>query len=115
VAPLNFQSYIYVTTEGCADRAATVAITNVLADRLSMIAVRRPGLGWQVIPLVEAVDFDDFDLDAALLGSVTGGRLPAVNVNLSFDLDHGPAGDPEIDLVLAEHGMVLVTRIPDDG
>lgn len=112
---MNFQSYIYVTTEGCADRATAVAVTNVLADRLSVIAVRRPGLGWQVIPLVEAVDFDDFDLDAALLGSVTGGRLPAVNVNLSFDLDHGPAGDPEIDLLLAEHGMVLVARIPDDG
>jgi hypothetical protein len=115
VAPLNFQSFIYVTTEGCADRAATVAITNALADRLTAIAARRPGLGWQVIPLVEAVDFDDFDVDAALLGSVTGGRLPAVNVNLSFDLDDGPAGDPEIDLLLAEHEMVLVARIPDDG
>ena len=112
---MNFQSYIYVTTEGCADRTSTVVIMNDLADQLALIAARRPGLGWQVIPLVEAVDFDDFDVDADLLGSVTGGHLPAVNVNLSFDLDHGPAGDPEIDQLLAEHGMVLVARIPDDG
>lgn len=111
---MNFQSYIYVTTQGCADRTAAVAIANTLADRLTVIAARRPGLGGQVIPLVEAVDFDDFDLDAALLGLATGGRLPAVNVNLSFDLDQGPAGDPDIDLLLAKYGMVLVARIPDD-
>lgn len=111
---MNFRSYIYATTAGCADREATLAIMNAIADRLEVIAARNPALGWQVIPLVEAEDFDDFDVDAQLLAPVTGGRLPALNVNLSFDIDRGVDGDPEIDALLAAHGMVLLTRIPAD-
>ena len=111
---MNFRNYVYATTEGCADREATLAVMNAIAERLEAITTRNPGLGWQVIPLVEPEDFDDFDVDAQLLAPVTGGRLPALNVNLSFDIDRCADGDPEIDALLAAHGMVLVARIPDD-
>ncbi|HPT49678.1 MAG TPA: hypothetical protein PKZ22_05680 [Accumulibacter sp.] len=111
---MNFRSYIYATVDGCVDREATLTIVNAIADRLAAIAARNPALGWQVIPLVEPEDFDDFDVDARLLAPVTGGRLPAINVNLSFDIDRCADGDPEIDALLAAHGMVLLARIPAD-
>lgn len=111
---LNFRSYIYATIDGCSDRAATVGIMNAIADRLTVIAARNPALGWQVIPLVEEGDFDDFDVDAQLLATVSKGRLPAINVNLSFDIDRGADGDPEVDALLASYGLVLLARIPAD-
>lgn len=111
---MNFRSYIYATIDGCSDRAATIDIVNAMADRLTVIAARNPALGWQVIPLVEEEDYDDFDVDAQLLATVTHGRLPAVNVNLSFDVDRGTDGDPEVDALLAAYGMTLLARIPDN-
>jgi len=111
---MRFRSHIYATVDGCVDREATVAIMNAIADRLAAIAARNPALGFQVIPLVEPEDFDDFDVDAQLLAPVTRGRLPALTVNLSFDIDRCADGDPEIDALLAAHGMVLLASIPAD-
>jgi hypothetical protein len=110
---MRFQSYIYVTTQGCEDRDAAFAVMDAIADRLADIAERRDGLGWQVIPLVEPISYEEFDVDRDLLESITGGRLPAVNVNLSFNLDRGPDSDQEVDVLLRQYGLILAARIPD--
>jgi hypothetical protein len=111
---MNLQTRVYVTTVGCQDREATVAVMHAIGQRVRAIAARRPGLGWQAIALADEQDFEDFDVDRDLITPVTGGRLPVGNLNVSFDLDQGPAGDPELDALVAEYGLVHVATFPDD-
>lgn len=111
---MNLQTRVYATTAGCPDRAAAVALMRAIGQRLREIAARRPGLGWQAIAFADAQDIEDFDVDTELTDRATSGRLPALNVNLSFDLDLAPAGDPEIEALLEEFQLLHVATLPDD-
>lgn len=111
---MNLQTWVYATTAGCHDRSAAVDLMRELGQRLRRIAARRPDLGWQAIAFADEHDIEDFDVDTELTDLATGGRLPALNVNLSFDLDLAEAGDPEIDALLDEFQLLHVATLPDD-
>lgn len=111
---MNLRTRVYATTAGCHDRATAVALMRALGERLRAIAARRPGLGWQAIAFADRQDIEDFDVDTELTDRATGGRLPALNVNLSFDLDLAPAGDPEIDALLQTFQLLHVATLPED-
>ena len=111
---MNLQSFVYATTVGCDDRQAAVALMLIVGQRLRDIQARRPGLGWQAIAIADEHDIEDYDIDTELVDRATGGKLPALNVNLSFDLDVGPAGEPEIDVLIREFQLQHVATLPDD-
>ena len=93
------------------DRSTTVALMHAIADRLVAITTLRPWIGWQVIPLIEDADFVDFDVDRQQLECVTKGLLPALNVNLSFDVERGASWDPNVEALMVEYGMVPVAEL----
>jgi hypothetical protein len=112
---MNLETRVYATTQGCDDRDAAVALMRRLGQHIREIAARRPGLGWQVIAFADEEDIEDFDVPTELTDRATGGRLPALNVNLSYDLDVAPAGDPELDTLLDAFGLIHVATLPDDA
>jgi len=112
---MNFETRVYATTQGCDDRDAAVELMRAMGQRIRAIAARRPGFGWQVIAFADDEDIEDFDVPTEFTDRATGGRLPALNVNLSYDLDVAPAGDPELDALLAEFGLTHVATLPDDA
>lgn len=77
---------------------------------------RHVGRDWVGRPLPSPMehDIEDYDIDTELVDRATGGKLPALNVNLSFDLDVGPAGEPEIDVLIREFQLQHVATLPDD-
>lgn len=111
---MNLETRVYATTQGCHDRDAALLLMRTLGQQIGEIAARRPGLGWQVIAFANAEDIEDFDVPTEFTDRATGGRLPALNVNVTYDLDVAPASDPELDALLESFGLVRVATLPDD-
>ena len=51
-------------------------------------------------------DFDEKDVDREFVEPITGGELPAIFLNITYDLETNAPGDPEVDAFIARAGLV---------
>jgi len=102
---MKLECWIYVTTEDLGDRPSTLAKLHALGDRLRQLTVDRPGLGYSAASLFDPASFEEEDVDRELVESVTSGKLPAIYLNLTYDLKRIVPGDPLIEAILKDYGF----------
>jgi hypothetical protein len=107
---------VYVTTKGCEDDeralATRIALADLLAERLA------DGLltGYEAADVASEEDLDHADLDPEHAEAVTGGRLPFVYANLTYDADDPRQLDADFGDVIRRFGLQLVRDLtPEDG
>jgi hypothetical protein len=109
---VKLQCWIYVSSKEYATRQAVMDALRAQERRLEHLADAGVFAGYHGVALVEPDDFEEDDIDRDLVESVTHGRLPAIYLNITYDLDLHRAGGPEIDSVLSDGGMTHVVTYP---
>lgn len=106
-ARVVFQAaHVVFQAVGSKGRASTLARLHALGARLKQLAADHPGLGFEAVALFELADFSDEEfVDRQIVESVTGGKLPAIYLNITYDLDRIGPGEPVIDSLLTEYGF----------
>ena len=102
---MDLQAWIYVLPMAGRDTDAVAAEVAALKEALDPMLARGAFAGWQAFSLLTEDDFDDKDVDPGLVEPVTGGELPAIFLNITYDRDKGPAGDGEVDALVARSGL----------
>jgi len=102
---VNLQAWIYVLPLAGRDTDAVVAEVAKLKQALDPMLARGAFAGWQVFSLLTEDDFDEKDVDPGMVEPITGGELPAIFLNITYDLDKGPAGDPQVDALIERTGL----------
>lgn len=78
---------IYATTGGFDDRASAIAVKDAIGDALA--ARRAAGLlaGYEATVIATDEDWEEQGLDREVIDDVTGGALPVIYVNVTYDAD----------------------------
>lgn len=109
---MNLQCWIYVGSGEYGSRQAVLEALRALESHLERRFKAESFAGYQAVALVEPDDFEEDDIDRDLVESVTQGRLPALYLNITYDLDVHRPGDPETESVLSAAGMTHVVTDP---
>ncbi|HET9622077.1 MAG TPA: hypothetical protein VFP84_11965 [Kofleriaceae bacterium] len=102
---MRLQSRIYITTQGCQDELTTRALMDQATALLDELYDRGKLTGYKSHVLTSADDYAEQDLERDLIVADTGGKLPALYLNLTLSLDAGP---PDVEVfapVLAQFGF----------
>jgi hypothetical protein len=89
-AAMNLQPHLFATIHGCTGgeaareqmRAATVPLDALYDGKVIS--------GYQMFVIQTEDDYDEYDLDRPGIERVTGGALPAIFLNITYELDEGP-------------------------
>ncbi|GAB3893293.1 hypothetical protein GCM10029964_069830 [Kibdelosporangium lantanae] len=108
---MNLQGWIYVATKDYGTREAVITALRELGARLET-KVDDSIAGFAAVALVEPDDFEEYDIDRREVEGVTHGRLPAIHLNITYDLDLHRVDDPEIAELLSAAGMTHVVTDP---
>jgi hypothetical protein len=107
------QCRIYVTTESLSeDRTATRERLLTLGDRLKTLMEHTPGMGYSATVLYEPGDFEEEDIERELVEPTTGGQLPVMYLNLTYDLDQFGPGSAEEQAILRDYHFQHVLTDP---
>lgn len=109
---MNLACRIYVSRQEFETQEAVVDIKNALGSRLSSLLNNEIIAGYAVTILSETDDFDEEDIDREIVESVTAGHLPAIYVNVTYDIDEHDAHSEEAASLLLGSGMVLAFSYP---
>ncbi|MCX5103635.1 hypothetical protein [Streptomyces sp. NBC_00439] len=71
--------------------------------------------GYRVVAITQPDDFEEEGIDRGIVESITGGRLPATYISLTFDLDEHSPDDDEIGSLLSGSGMGLALSYPSQA
>lgn len=107
---MDLQCWIYAAAP--AGPEAAISTIRSLREALQPRLTAGTLAGYSAVALLEPDDFADEDIDPALVEPVTHGALPAVYLNLTYDLDRQRPGGPEIESLLAGAGLVHVLTDP---
>jgi hypothetical protein len=102
---MKLQTRLYVTTQGCTDAATTRSLAYELADPLDALHGRKSISGYQALVLKSEDDYDEHDLDRALIERETRGRLPAIFLNITYHVDTASHGAAMIEPLIAKYGF----------
>jgi hypothetical protein len=106
---------IYATTHGCEDRAYALAVKDAIAEKLAQR--REAGLitGYEATAIGSDEDWEEQGLDREVIDEVTGGGLPVIYVNITYDADDPRQRDADhSDIVEMFHLLpVLEVTEPD--
>jgi hypothetical protein len=107
---------VFVTTQGLTALVDAMRVRGRLEDKLKDWLRDRRIAGYEVVAIGEPEDYEIYDLDDELITGVTGGTLPAVYVNVTYDRASAdrPALGPEDELV-REFRLVSLLSEPGPG
>jgi hypothetical protein len=103
---VNYQAWIYVLPLPGRDREAVIAQVAEMKAALDPLLDRGVFTGWAIDSLLTEDDFDDRDIDPELVEPITGGELPAIYLNITYDLDRNAPGHREVDDFVTRTGLV---------
>ncbi|MFD6329274.1 hypothetical protein ACFWGI_06805 [Streptomyces niveus] len=109
---MNLSSEILISEREFDTEDDAADLMRKLGSRLSTLQNEGALAGYQVVTLTEAGDFQDEDIDRALVESVTLGRLPAIYVNLTHRTGSLTMHDAELNSLLAKARMRLTLTCP---
>ncbi|GLZ02379.1 hypothetical protein [Actinoplanes sp. NBRC 103695] len=105
---MNLECWIYATRQGCETPESAVSVVRRLGPRFRSWLDAGLIAGYQAVALTDPEELVERDLDPEILDPVTHGELPAIYLNLTYELG-GPRPDAaERDALLAEAGLVHV-------
>lgn len=106
---------IYATTHGCEDRACALAVKDAIAEALAQRRADRLLTGYEATAIASDEEWELQGLDRELIDEVTGGGLPVIYVNITYDVDDpGQSGADHSDLVEMFHLLpVLEVTAPE--
>jgi hypothetical protein len=102
---VNLQAWIYALPMAGRDADAAVAQVAALREALDPMLARGAFAGWHAAALLSEDDLEEEDIDPEWIEPATGGELPAVFLNITYDRDQGSAGDAELDALIARTGL----------
>lgn len=91
---------------------ATIALVRRLREALRPHREAGTLEGFRAVAITEPDDFDEHDIDPDLVEHVTQGALPALYLNLTYDIDHQQPDHPAIASLLADTGVEHVLTYP---
>jgi hypothetical protein len=103
---VKYQAWIYVLPMAGRDTEAVIAQVTAMKAALDPLLERGVFTGWAIDSLLTDDDFDTKDVDREFVDPITGGELPAVFLNITYDLERNAPGDPAVDAFLARTGLV---------
>ncbi|MFD5748776.1 hypothetical protein [Streptomyces sp. NPDC127033] len=109
---MGLQSRIFVTREGCDVPETAIDLVRRLGRQLAVHYKSGQLAGYETVAITELGDFENEEIDRELVESVTCGQLPAIYVNLTFELDSQRPDDVEIGSLLPGAELVEVFTEP---
>jgi hypothetical protein len=106
------QCWIYSAAFTSDELAAATARS--LDDSLDQVLADGAIAGYRTMALVNDDDFADEDIDRDLVDRGTGGLLPAVYVNVTYDLDRHSAAPAKVRDLMARWGLMHVLTDPPE-
>lgn len=103
---MKLQAWIYVLPMAGRDLDAVTARVAELRAALDPLLRRGAFTGWAIDSLLTDDDFDEKDVDREFVEPITGGELPAIFLNITYDLESNAPGDPGVDDLIARTGLV---------
>ncbi|GIE94710.1 hypothetical protein [Paractinoplanes rishiriensis] len=103
---MKLQAWIYVLPMAGRDTGAVIAQVAEMKAALDPLLERGVFAGWRIFSLLTDDDFDDKDVDREFVEPITGGELPAVFLNITYDLERNSPGDPQVEAFLDRTGLV---------
>jgi hypothetical protein len=96
---------IYVTADGIADAASALALRARIAEALQRHLQDGLLSGYEVGSVTSEDQWADEGMDRDIIEPVTGGALPVVYVNLSYDADDPRQRDADHSQVIEAFGL----------
>ncbi|WP_406159572.1 hypothetical protein OG298_20445 [Streptomyces sp. NBC_01005] len=112
---MNLFCKIFVSGREFETQDAAIDLMRSFGSRLASLLKSNALAGYRVVAITELDDFEEEDIDREIVESITIGRLPAIYINLTYDLDEHSPDDRELGLILSESGMVLALSYPNQG
>jgi hypothetical protein len=78
---------IYATTHGCEDRPCALAAKDAIAEALAQRRAAGLLAGYEATVIASDEDWEEQGLDREVIDAVTGGGLPVIYVNITYDAD----------------------------
>jgi len=103
---VKLQAWIYVLPMAGRDTDAVIAQVAGLKAALDPLLERGAFTGWAIDSLLTDDDYAEKDVDREFVEPITGGALPAIFLNLTYDLERNAPGDAEVDALIARTGLV---------
>jgi hypothetical protein len=104
---------IYATTRRCDDVPTTIAVKEAIAETLER--KRAAGLltGYEATAITSDEDWEEEGLDRETIDAVTGGDLPLVYVNITYDTDDPRQRDADHADVVEMFRLQLVLEVTE--
>ena len=102
---------IYATTEGFADAAGAVARRGELGEALEHRLEDGLISGYIAGSVTSEAQWDDESVDRAVIDAVTGGALPVVYANLTYDADDERQAGADLRDLLEAFGLRIAQEI----
>jgi hypothetical protein len=105
---MRMQCWIYATVvageEECIIKCAE------LRESLNSLLEAGIVLGWAASSLLTQDDYQEKDIDPEWVEPVTHGALPAISLNVTYDLDRHQPNNTEVNAILSQTGFEYVGK-----
>jgi hypothetical protein len=105
---MRMQCWIYATV--VAGEEECIAKCAVLRESLNPLLEAGAFLGWQASSLLTHEDYREKDVDPEWVEPVTHGALPAIQLNVTYDLDGHQPSNAAVDAILSQTGFKYVGK-----
>jgi hypothetical protein len=112
---MNLQAWIYAARKDDDTPEEVLATVRMLGVDLEARLAAGSLAGYRATAVLVDDDFEDQDIERALVEPVTGGTLPAIYLNLTYDLDRHQPVAAELETQLSDAGLVHVLTDPPAG
>ena len=107
---MNLPEKSFVTTDGLRNNRQAIERSHSLESAATKLYEKDLLKGFSIIPVLFKEDFEDYELDRQKLEKYTGGQLPFILFDITYEFDSLINGrhPPEVEAMLLEYGLKQV-------
>jgi hypothetical protein len=105
---MRLQCWIYAVAAAGEDDC--IARCAMLRESLNPLLEAGAFAGWAASSLLTRDDYEEKDIDPEWVEPVTHGALPAIQLNVTYDLDRHQPNNAAVDAILSQAGFAYVGK-----